>query len=618
LNATANVPGTFAYNPTNGTVLTAGNNQTLSVTFTPTDTTNYSNATATVAINVQRATPVITWANPAAIIYGTALGSGQLNASTGVSGGFAYSPAIGTVLNAGATTLTVILTPFDTLDYTSATNTVSLVVSRAPLTVTASNASRPLGQTNPIFAGTVTGVTNGDNITAAYGCGATISSPAGPYAITPALVDPANSQTNYTVNLVGGTLTVTAPPVVSIAWLRSTLDPVNFAPTNTNSLFTATGVVSTRTNMTAPGNIEFYIQDATAGIAVYWSSAPAGNLPAAGSIVQVTAPLADMNGLLDLAPGFTNPLHSVTVLGATNLPVPQILPFDANITGNPAIMVQQLQGSYFVISNVYLDLSAGPVFGDNASEPLTNTDNLDFALNLFNPASLTAGTNYSVGATNEDGETFTIFYNDQTDILGQTKPTGPLIIYGVLGQFVASVPYTSGYQFIPSRFADMVSLGQPTVTWTNPASIISGTALGSNQLNAAANAPGAFAYNPPAGTILAVGSNQTLSVTFTPSDTVDYTNVTATVSINVQPAPASIGSVSLKGANLVINGVNLTVGSSYQCIVLSSPDMTLPVAQWTPVATNGINADGTFSFTNVMTGSQRAMFYTFCVTNVGP
>ena len=73
LDATANVPGTFAYTPAAGTVLTAGNDQTLSVTFTPTDTTDYTTATATAFINVLQATPTITWANPANIVYGTAL-----------------------------------------------------------------------------------------------------------------------------------------------------------------------------------------------------------------------------------------------------------------------------------------------------------------------------------------------------------------------------------------------------------------------------------------------------------------------------------------------------------------------------------------------------------------
>ena len=51
LDATASVPGTFAYTPAAATVLSAGT-QTLSVTFTPTDSTNYNSATASVSITV--------------------------------------------------------------------------------------------------------------------------------------------------------------------------------------------------------------------------------------------------------------------------------------------------------------------------------------------------------------------------------------------------------------------------------------------------------------------------------------------------------------------------------------------------------------------------------------
>ena len=44
---------------------------------------------------------------------------------------------------------------------------------------------------------------------------------------------------------------------------------------------------------------------------------------------------------------------------------------------------------------------------------------------------------------------------------------------------------------------------------------------------------GSFLYMPPAGTVLAPGSNQILSTTFTPADTADYATVSATVTINV-------------------------------------------------------------------------------------
>lgn len=66
LDATASVSGTFAYSPAAGTVLAAGS-QTLSVTFTPTNTAEYTVATAGVVLTVNKATPAITWATPAAI-----------------------------------------------------------------------------------------------------------------------------------------------------------------------------------------------------------------------------------------------------------------------------------------------------------------------------------------------------------------------------------------------------------------------------------------------------------------------------------------------------------------------------------------------------------------------
>jgi hypothetical protein len=130
LNATASVPGTFVYSPVSGTVLGAGS-QTLSVTFTPTDTTDYNTATATVTLVVNKATPTITWATPSPITYGTALSSTQLNATAGVPGTFVYSPVSGTVLGAGSQTLSVTFTPTDTTDYNTATATVTLVVTGA-------------------------------------------------------------------------------------------------------------------------------------------------------------------------------------------------------------------------------------------------------------------------------------------------------------------------------------------------------------------------------------------------------------------------------------------------------------------------------------------------------
>ena len=72
--------------------------------------------------------PVVTWATPAAIAHGTALSATQLDATDNVPGSFTYSPVLGTVLPAGASTLTASFTPTDTTTYNTATATVSLVV----------------------------------------------------------------------------------------------------------------------------------------------------------------------------------------------------------------------------------------------------------------------------------------------------------------------------------------------------------------------------------------------------------------------------------------------------------------------------------------------------------
>lgn len=129
LNATANVAGSFIYTPAAGTVLTAGPH-TLSVTFTPTDTADYTSATATVPLVVNQATPLITWATPAPIAFGTPLSSVQLDAAANVPGTFAYTPAAGTVLPPGNQTLLATFTPTDNVDYMSAAAQVMLLVTQ--------------------------------------------------------------------------------------------------------------------------------------------------------------------------------------------------------------------------------------------------------------------------------------------------------------------------------------------------------------------------------------------------------------------------------------------------------------------------------------------------------
>jgi hypothetical protein len=142
--STATLPGSFTYTPAAGTIPSIGND-TLSATFTPTDSTDYNTATATVTLVVNtKSTPTIKWPAPAAIEFGSALSSTQLDASaTGVGGAtlpgsFVYSPAAGTVPAVGSDTLSVTFTPTDTTDYNTATATVTLTVAGFTLTASGS------------------------------------------------------------------------------------------------------------------------------------------------------------------------------------------------------------------------------------------------------------------------------------------------------------------------------------------------------------------------------------------------------------------------------------------------------------------------------------------------
>jgi hypothetical protein len=131
LNAMGNVLGTYVYSPPAGTVLNAGTHP-LNVTFTPDDTINYPNSpTATVQIEVEQATPSLTWPTPSPIVYGTPLSATQLGATADVPGTFSYSQATGAVLGAGSQPLHVTFTPTDTTNYAGASGGVTLVVNQA-------------------------------------------------------------------------------------------------------------------------------------------------------------------------------------------------------------------------------------------------------------------------------------------------------------------------------------------------------------------------------------------------------------------------------------------------------------------------------------------------------
>ena len=78
-----------------------------------------------------------------------------------------------------------------------------------------------------------------------------------------------------------------------------------------------------------------------------------------------------------------------------------------------------------------------------------------------------------------------------------------------------------------------VNKATPTITWASPAAVTVGTALSSTQLNATSNVAGTLVYSPAAGAAMSTPGNQTLSVTFTPTDSADYAPTQDSVTLSV-------------------------------------------------------------------------------------
>ncbi len=166
-------------------------------------------------------------------------GTMTATASVSVTGGTgAFSLPL---LNVGAYTLSITVN--------GTVGNLAVVVTKAPLTVTASNATRAFGLPNPAFTGMVSGAVNGDQFVVGGSSIAGASSPVGSYFIIPSVTGTALA--NYTVTAVNGTLTVTQS-VPSVSLTASTYS----VPTAGSVAFTA--IVSSPTATAPTGNVQFY------------------------------------------------------------------------------------------------------------------------------------------------------------------------------------------------------------------------------------------------------------------------------------------------------------------------------------------------------------------------
>ena len=141
------------------------------------------------------------------------------------------------------------------------------------------------------------------------------------------------------------------------------------------------------------------------------------------------------------------------------------------------------------------------------------------------------------------------------------------------GQCIVTAAQEETRQYLPAISSVTLSIFKSGVTakrsvalqWIRPAAIDDKTALGVNQLNAKASAPGSFVYSPSIGTILPGGIHD-LKVTFTPTDRSRFLPTTMTVKILVlrtqtpqSPSPSPSPSPTVSPENKVMLPQPITI-----------------------------------------------------------
>jgi hypothetical protein len=496
--------------------LTGGSHQVaVSYTNTPTEQT----LTASTTLTVNKATPALTWLTPAPIYTSTALSATQLDAAaTGVNGtalvgSFVYSPAAGTTLTAGSHVLATTFTPTDTTDYN--TNTAQVTIQ-----VNAPTAASVVIQesANPITYGqseTFTVVVTGTDGKPLSGGTATFT------------VDGAAIGSATVVNGLGS---------ISNSTLTGGTHQVGVSYTNTT------------TNQTLTASAPLTVNKATPVLT--WPTPAAIYTSTPLSATQLDAAATGVNGAALVGSFVYSPAAGTTLTTGSHVLATTFTPSDTTDYNTNTAQVT-IQVSAPTAASVVIQESANPItFGK--SETLT-------AL-----VSGSDGKPYSSGTSS--------FTSDGTAIGSATVVNGSASISIsslTAGVHQIAVSYTNGSQSEPLTGSAPLTVNKatPLLAWPTPAPIFTVTPLSSTQLDATATGvngatlAGTFVYNPAAGTTLSTGT-QTLSTTFTPTDTTNYTTATAQVTIQVGYSTISIASVSPGTTQLGTTPLAITITGS--------------------------------------------------------
>jgi hypothetical protein len=464
-------------------------------------------------LTIGKATPVVTFSNPADITQGTALGSTQLNATANVAGTFVYTPQAGTVLAVGdGQALSAVFTPTDTTNYNPVTSSAQINV-KAPVLVTtvttASNAALTFSASAQTVTVTATVSSNpavsGGSVTFTL-LGTTVSAPvAGGSASAMITIPAAKAVGNYPIHASytpSGNFTASTDNAKQLSISKAT--PV-LTFTNPADITVGTPLGSTQLNATAnvPGAFTYTPPSGTVLAVGNGQTLSASFTPTDATDYNTTSKSAQINVK---AVVLVSTVTTASNIALTFSPTAQSVTLTATVSSNPTV-----SGGSVTFTLLGINVSSRVTAG-SASAMVTV------------PAGTKVGT-YPIHAA-----------------------------YTPSGNFTAS-----------SDNSKQLSISQatPTLTFANSADITVGTALSSAQLNATASVPGSFVYAPPSGTMLPVGTSQSLSATFTPSDTEDYKTATATAHINVK-------AIALTPASISASGVSTTFSPASQVVSLSA------------------------------------------------
>jgi gliding motility-associated-like protein len=497
---------------------------------------NYNFSYVAGTLTITKATPIVTWNDPSDIIYGTTLGATQLNAIASVAGSFVYSPASGTVLNAGVDqVLSVNFIPTDAANYNSVLGTTVLItVNKATLTATANNQTRTYGAANPTLTISYAGFVNGDNVSAinqqpTLATTAITTSAAGSYPISLT----GGTDNNYDLILVNGTLTITKAALIATAqdanrsygavnpvfiisysgFVNSENSSVLDTPPTASTIATVTSAVGAYPIVLSGGLDNNYTFTNTSGTLTI-------------SKATVTATVANATRIYGLA----NPSFSIIYSGFVNSETSVVL--DILPTASTTAIISSNVGTYPINAiggndnNYTFNYVSGILTITKATPTVT----------WNNPLAITYGTALSA-----------------TQLNATASVTGSFVYTPAAGTVLnAGSNQTLTVNFNPSDALNYESVNgttvqitvnkaTPVLTWFAPNAITYGTALSATQLNATSGVAGTFVYSPAIGTVLNAGINQTLSVNFTPTDLVNYNAVVGfTTQISVNKATPSV------------------------------------------------------------------------------